>query len=162
MTPTFKNSGIIYVFQKRPFLTPPYFDSISGNSFLQIIANPKYPTRCAWQAPSIMTGLWGALGASHEGLEGGVEGVLHGGGGCVRAWYMGEWRAWSRNGGYGAKVKGVEGVEGVEPKSGKYWPSCLSPWRPCLRLLLRRHWELLRGFIGGCTRWDWYCWYDGP
>ena len=56
MSQMLKNSGIIYVFLKRPFLTPPYFDSISGNSFLQIIANPKYPTRCAWQAPSIMTG----------------------------------------------------------------------------------------------------------
>ena len=38
------------------FFTPPYFDSISGNSFLQIIADPKYPTRCAWHPPSSMTG----------------------------------------------------------------------------------------------------------
>ena len=39
---------VLYTFSKKwPFLTPPYFDSISGNSFLQIIADPKYPTRCA-------------------------------------------------------------------------------------------------------------------
>ena len=40
-----------------PFLTLFYFDSISGNGFLQIIADPKYPTRCAWHPPSSMTGV---------------------------------------------------------------------------------------------------------
>ena len=43
----FKNL-VLYTFSKKiAVLTPPYFDSISGNSFLQIIADPKYPTRCA-------------------------------------------------------------------------------------------------------------------
>ena len=56
-TTTFLNSGIIYIFQKMPFLTLFYFDSISGNGFLQIIADPKYPTRCAWHPPSSMTGV---------------------------------------------------------------------------------------------------------
>ena len=39
---------VLNTFSKKwAFLTPPYFDSISGNSFLQIIADPKYSTRCA-------------------------------------------------------------------------------------------------------------------
>ena len=47
---------VLYTFSKKwLFLTPPYFDSISGNSFLQIIADPKYPTRCAWHPPLSMT-----------------------------------------------------------------------------------------------------------
>ena len=43
-------------FPKKTFFTPPYFDSISGNSFLQIIADPRYPTRGVWHPPSSMTG----------------------------------------------------------------------------------------------------------
>ena len=50
---------VLYTFSKeRPFLTPPYFDSISGNSFLQIIADPRYPTRCAWHPPSSLTAIF--------------------------------------------------------------------------------------------------------